>query len=445
MIEIVKRTIQSRQLIQPGDGIVIGLSGGADSTALLAALCALRTEWDLKLHAVHVNHLFRGALADRDEAYAKALCLQFDVPFTSFRTDVAALAAAQGKSFELAGREVRYAHFESVRQTEAFQKIAVAHHLDDQGETVLMRLIRGSGLEGLTGIRPSRGGVIIRPLFDCSRQQIESYCAARGLEPMVDHTNADSAYNRNFIRNEIVPCIDKRFGGSLNRQLARTAELLAEDASFMAQAVEAAWQAQVRREKSGLVIDLASLHALHPAIGKRLVRQLFSEVSGNLIDLEQCHVQQIIALTDRNGCKQFCYRGVCFSAEHGCLTVKTAVLAEAEPTLIITRVSQEEMQMSPASRTHIYVDETTVNGTLFWRHRQPGDKFVPMGMKGHKKLKDFFIDQKVPLDERDRIWLLCDAEKIIWVCGLRQNAETQVTKNTGQILKLSLSDVVTTV
>ncbi len=446
MKEIVKRTIISRRLIQPGDGIVIGLSGGADSTALLTVLCGLREEMSLRLHAVHVNHMLRGDLADRDEAYAEALCHRFEVPFTSFKTDVSALAAQCGKSFELVGREVRYGHFETLRLREGFQKIAVAHHLDDQGETVLLRLIRGSGLEGLLGIRPCRDGVIVRPLFDCSRQQIEAYCASQGLEPMVDHTNADSAYSRNFIRNEIIPRIDQQFGGSLSKQLSKTAELLSEDADFIQLELNQLWQTVVHEAEKTLHIDLETLKALHPAMSRRLVRRMYQTLAGDLVDLEQVHVAQILALSDERGCKQFAFKGIAFVAEHGKLSVRKVLDApENEPKLTVEPVVLEKMMLEPGNRHRIYVDQASLKGALHWRHRRPGDSFVPLGMQGRKKLKDFLIDEKVPLAERDKLWLLCDDEKIVWVCGYRQNAETRVTKNTGQILRLCLSDVVTTV
>lgn len=446
MKEIVKKTIISRQLIESGDGIVIGLSGGADSTALLTVLCALREEMSLRLHAVHVNHMLRGALADRDEAYAKSLCQQFGVPFTSFRTDVSALAAESGKSFELVGREVRYGHFEAIRQAECFQKIAVAHHLDDQGETVMLRLIRGSGLEGLLGIRPCRGGVIVRPLFDCSRQQIEDYCAAQGLEPMVDHTNADSAYSRNFIRNEIIPRIDGHFGGSLSKQLSKTAELLAEDSDFIEFQLAQHWQTHVCETLESVSIQLEALKALHPAIGRRMIRRMYQNLAGDLIDFEQVHVTQVLALSDARGSRRFAFKGICFVAEYGKLSAcKIMDEAVREPQLIIEETDHATMMREPGSRERIYVDRATLSGTLHWRHRKPGDSFIPLGMQGRKKLKDFLIDEKVPLAERDKLWLLCDDEKIVWVVGYRQNEETRVTKNTEQIIRLCLSDVVTTI
>jgi tRNA(Ile)-lysidine synthase len=392
--------------------------------------------------------MLRGADADRDEAYSIELCERFNVPISTFKVDVSRVARENGQSFEMAGREVRYEHFEKIKQTLGFQKIAVAHHQNDQGETVLLRLIRGSGLEGLTGIRPIRDGYIIRPLFDCSRQQIEAYCESQGLMPMEDHTNADSTYNRNFIRNEIVPRIDTQFGGSVCRQLAKTAERLSEDADFIQLQLDVLWHQMVHCSLNRYTLNKKAFSEVHPALQKRLIRRLYQSLTGNLIDLEQSHVDQVRSLLEGAGRKTFCFRGVKFFAEHDWLVaeLETTMVAELPcviPTLVIEQVTATEMKACHANQLSIYVDQDSIQGTLKLRHRMPGDVFIPFGMSGRKKLKDFFIDEKVPLNERDNIWILCDDVKIVWVYGYRQSAETRVTKNTEQILRLSLSVVVT--
>lgn len=450
-------TIERHKLIEKGDGIVLGLSGGADSTALLMLLCSLKEPYQLKIHGVHIHHGLRGAYADRDEAFSRELCSSLGVSFHAEHLDVEKIAQERGLSFEMAGRELRYEVFEKERLRLGYEKIAVAHHRDDQGETILLRLIRGSGLEGLVGIRPSREGHIIRPLLMCSRKQIEAYCALKNIQPMEDHTNLDSAYSRNFLRNEIIPQIDAYFGGSLNRQLSKTASLLSEDGDYIQSVVETLWSEKVGAIEGGYRVEKKVLRDCHSALRGRLIRKMYSAVKGDLKDLEQNHVAQISDLLETEGYKSFSYKGVLFYGEHQWLNgvsdppeenleeLKGNPSLEGMPILKVQRLENscemEEKQPAKSCET-IEIDGDTVIGELRLRHRLPGDQIIPFGMTGHKKVKDLLIDAKIPLKDRDKIWLICDDEKIIWVYGIRQHEHTRVTKNTREILRLSLSDVV---
>ncbi len=451
-------TIEQHKLIEKGDGIVLGLSGGADSTALLLMLCSLKERYQLKIHGVHIHHGFRGEYADRDETFSRELCLSLGVSFHAEHLDVSKIAEERGLSFEMAGRELRYEVFEAERLKMELDKIAVAHHRDDQGETILLRFIRGSGLDGLVGIRPSREGLIIRPLLMCSRKQIEAYCASKNIEPMVDHTNFDSAYSRNFLRNEIIPAIDAYFGGSLNRQLSKTARLLSEDGDYIQSVVETLWSENVTSIEGGYRVKKKILQNTHSAIRSRLIRKMYGAVKGNLNDLEQNHVALILDLLETDGYKSFTYKGVLFYGEYewlnGVSDPTQGILKGSEdcrkhenrPTLRVEKLENSNEMANKKSTGFcqtIEIDEDTVVGNLTLRHRLPGDQIIPFGMKGHKKIKDLLIDAKIPLKDRDQIWLICDDEKIIWVYGIRQHEHTRVTKNTRQILRLSLSDVVT--
>lgn len=440
-------TIELHNLIEVGEGIVLGLSGGADSTALLLFLCAIKERYQLKIHGVHVHHGLRGAFADRDEGFSRELCLALGVSFHAERLDVCRIAQERGLSFEMAGRELRYEVFERERLRLGFNKIAVAHHRDDQGETILLRLIRGSGLDGLVGIRPSREGVIIRPLLMCSRKEIEAYCQIKGIQPMEDHTNLDSAYSRNFLRNEIIPAIDGYFGGSLNRQLSKTAAMLAEDGDYIQSVVEAFWQEKVEPLPKGYRIKKDDLLGCHSAVRGRVIRKFYSAIKGNLNGLEQSHVTQISDLLRTQGYKSFAFKGVLFYGEHQWFNAVTETWGGDEPIprLVVEAIEAlGEVEMrSPRTDESIEVDGEKIVGNLVLRHRLPGDKMIPFGMQGHKKIKDLLIDAKIPLKDRDKVWLVCDDEKVIWVYKIRQHEDTRVTKNTRQILRLSLSDVVT--
>lgn len=452
-------TTKQHNLIEKGDGIVLGLSGGADSTALLLFLNAIREAYQLKIHCVHVHHGLRGEFADRDENFSRELCSGLGVSFRAEHLDVSSIAQARGLSFEMAGRELRYEIFERERLRLGYSKIAVAHHRDDQGETILLRLIRGSGLDGLVGIRPLREGVIIRPLLMCSRKQIEAYCASKGIQAMEDHTNLDSTYSRNFLRNEIIPTIDGYFGGSLNRQLSKTAAMLSEDGDFIQSVVEGLWESAIQSMPEGYRIEKDQFLKTHKAIQGRLIRKMYAEVKGDLKDLEQSHVSRISDLASTQGYKAFAFKGVRFYGEHQWLNVVSEGGEKATdpvacdlgkenphlPKLLVETLEAvgEDVKYFSNTNSFIEVDAASIVGNLVLRHRLPGDKIIPFGMKGHKKIKDLLIDAKIPLKDRDQIWLVCDDEKVVWVYKIRQHEDTRVTKNTRQILRLSLSDVVT--
>lgn len=449
MENAVKRTIQKHQLLYKGDGVIIGLSGGADSSALLVVLKKLSGELNLKLAAIHVNHQLRGEEALRDQIFAEKLCHRLEIPFKVVSVDVGNVAKTKGISFEMAGRDVRYEAFEAYRQALGYEKIAVAHHLNDQAETVLQRLIRGSGLEGLAGMRPRRDEVVIRPLLYVSRADIEAYCQSEQIEILVDHTNLETEYSRNFVRLELIPQIDQRFQTKVSETIARTADLLAQDADYFEMQVEDHWSSLVKYEVGELLVSTEALLKLHPALQGRVIRRLFKEINGQTTDLSHVHVAQILRICSGRAMKCFVYRRVSFTACGGLLRttlvnedLPLAPENEKMPTIVIETVTDLMNMGMKAEENAIYVNAASIQGELSLRHRQSGDRFRPWGMKGHKKLKDFFVDLKIPREDRDQIWLLCDEEKILWVCGWRQSEDTRVTELTNQILKLSLSEVV---
>lgn len=449
MENAVKRTIQKHQLLCKGDGVIIGLSGGADSSALLVVLKKLSGELNLKLAAIHVNHQLRGEEALRDQIFAEKLCHRLEIPFKVVSVDVGNVAKTKGISFEMAGRDVRYEAFEAYRQALGYEKIAVAHHLNDQAETVLQRLIRGSGLEGLAGMRPRRDEVVIRPLLYVSRADIEAYCQSEQIEILVDHTNLETEYSRNFVRLELIPQIDQRFQTKVSETISRTADLLAQDADYFEIQVEDLWSGLVKYEVGELLVSTEALLKLHPALQGRVIRRLFKEINGQTTDLSHVHVAQILRICSGRAMKCFVYRRVSFTACGGLLRttlvnedLPLAPENEKMPNIVIETVTDLKNMGMKAEENAIYVNVASIQGELSLRHRQSGDRFRPWGMKGHKKLKDFFVDLKIPREDRDQIWLLCDEEKILWVCGWRQSEDTRVTELTNQILKLSLSEVV---
>lgn len=445
MENAVLRTIQAQQLISKGDGVVVGLSGGADSSALLVVLRNLQSTLECQLHAVHVNHQLRGEEALRDQKFAEQLCQQLGISFEVVSIDVSAVAASKGISFEMAGREVRYEAFENARQRLGYHKIAVAHHQGDQSETFMLRLIRGTGLTGLRGIRYKRDEQVIRPLLDQSRQAIEAYCQRMSIDILTDSTNLEAAYGRNFIRLKLIPDIDAFFGGDVSARLAQTATLLAEDADYLDEMAEAAFRDLVRLSESELKLDTEAFRGLHKAIQTRVIRQMFDKISGNAMNFSTSHVHQILQMMDSQERRQFVYQGVHFEKSQGILRVGTIKedVKQPKPKLIIETVIDSTEIGNKKDKCAIYLDADALSGELYLRHRQPKDSFIPSGMKGRKKLQDYFVDAKVPAAMRDSIWLLCDDSNILWVCGYRQSETARVTEHTSNIIRVTLSEVVT--
>ena len=246
--------IREQHMVEEGDGVLAAVSGGADSVCLLFLLCSMREELAVRLAAFHLHHGLRGAEADRDEAFVKQLCGAWQIPFYSAHEDAAAYGRERGISEEEAGRELRYSHLEALADRLSFGKIAVAHHREDQAETVVFHLFRGTGLKGMGGIRPVRGK-IIRPLLECSRQEIEGYLRENGISWCEDSTNSENTYKRNRIRNELLPWAGQYLNERASEHAAQFARFAAQaDAYFEAQA-EMILEAERRTDPEELLCD----------------------------------------------------------------------------------------------------------------------------------------------------------------------------------------------
>lgn len=297
-------TITAYELIEKGDHIVIGLSGGPDSVCLFHLLLDAADELDLTIHPVHVNHKFRPGAAEKDQAYVESLCRSRGLECKSFTVDCNALAAATGMTSEEAGRKARYdAFYDTAMEIldadgTASVKIAVAQNANDQAETILFRLLRGTGTDGLAGIaykRYERGICVIRPLLDIYRDEIEAYCEEKGLEPVTDHTNNEAIYARNRIRLELLPYLESKYNENIQQTLVRLGHIAAADKDYIWQQTQMAYEhtlieddAEASSDEGGasasggaggreVVLDRAALAELHPAIRHRVVLKAFAE------------------------------------------------------------------------------------------------------------------------------------------------------------------------
>jgi len=440
----VWRYIREHALCAPGDTLIVAFSGGADSTALLDILAHL-PGYELKLVVAHLNHLLRGEESEADEFFAREAAGRYGCSFALARVDVAARAGQAGLSLEEAGREVRYAFLREVAAKHAAAAVAVGHHRGDQAETVLLRLLRGAGGSGLSAMRPkSAAGMIVRPLLTLRRPEIEAYLRKGGLTWREDSSNADGRFLRNRIRHELLPYLES-CGQDIEERLCRTAEALAADEEVLEAAAAEAFTRAVAVTASGAEADTGVLCREPAALRKRLYRQAIQVVKGDLRRISFTHLAAIdkLVFASRPNSELIlpddirvirAYRSLRFTRQHEETMSAGSALFIGRPGDYLLpcggRLLIEE-HAGPLAAGHaagpdmLAVQAGLLQFPLTVRYFSDGDRFIPLGMSSRKKLKNLFIDRKVPLSARSRIPLLIDRGEIVWVCGLQAAEKTR--------------------
>ncbi|MBR4935342.1 MAG: tRNA lysidine(34) synthetase TilS, partial [Anaerotignum sp.] len=405
--------------------IIVGLSGGADSVALLHVLCGLKEEFQWEITAVHIHHGLRGEEADGDASFAEAFCEKLGVSCIVRKYDVKAEAEKRKMGEEETGRLLRYEVFRELAGVDG--RIAVAHHRKDQAETLLMRLCRGTGLTGLVGMAPVREN-ICRPLLFCSREEIEEYCKEHGLAWREDASNQEEKYTRNKLRLKVLPVLEE-VNPKAVEHISETAELLALDEDFLEQQASACYEDAKMDAPAGEVhLNRTKLQELHPAMKKRVLRKGMAEFLS--ADVSQVQIQALEDLLENETGKSRDFLGgirvenqydsMVFSLEKE----KTEGYCYALPVGEEIFVSEKNMTvMAWLSEKYEVDSEDTkcfdfdkVRGELFCRTRKTGDLIALKN--GRKKIKDLFIDEKVPRSERDILPLIAAGEEILWAKGL---------------------------
>ncbi|MBN2795502.1 MAG: tRNA lysidine(34) synthetase TilS [Clostridia bacterium] len=442
MIEKVELAIETYKLIEPGDKIVVAVSGGPDSMALLHSLHTLSKTYFLKLYVCHLNHMLRGEDADEDARTVKAFCDDLHIESYIFSRDIEAYAKVNQMGFEEAARDVRYKLFDYVLEKTGANKIAVGQNMNDQAETLLMRLYRGAGLEGLTAIKYKRDHVI-RPLLGINRDEIEAYVLQHNIKTCLDKTNLETDYSRNKIRLEVIPYIKENFNENIIKRLYETTMQLQEDADFIDQTVENTYRDFVHNQDQ---VNLNLWCTLHIAVQKRLLRKVVLKQSGSLKDFSGIQLNQLIELIQKksHGTKLL-VKGIYFEISYDNLLIykedtKGLIETPFKPgeTFIYKNQCLKVINLEDLKATKhvITIDVEKIVGELKIRTRLPGDRFAPLGMKGTKKLKDFMIDEKIPAKDRDDVLLLCDDEHIIWVVGYRMSELYKIDASTLESLTI---------
>jgi tRNA(Ile)-lysidine synthase len=454
-IKTVRQTIFHYRMIEPGDRVVVAVSGGPDSVCLLDILFRLRHELKVELVVAHLDHGLRPDVDASETRFVGDLAESLSLPFVTRKTE--AHLTLETASLEEKARDLRYAFLRSVKAEQAAQKIATGHTLDDQAETVLMRLIRGSGSSGLAGIPPVRNQTMIRPLIDLTRDAVREYLSAQGLSFLTDASNKDPTYLRNHIRLNLIPGL-KAIQPNVVEHLGRTAELMRAEKTYLAQEA-ARWLARWTPAGKGRDVrfPLDQFKALPEAISRHVVRQALLAAGGTLRRVSLVHIEAVEHMADgeKPQTSLTLPNGVWAIRRYGILHFTTG--KPGDPADYSQRIDGpgqwrvkglgvvirlEEVQGLAVSEPvrspwTAYLDRDRVRFPMVLRNIRPGDRFVPLGMSGKRKVKDLFIDLKIPVEQRKQIPLLTQGDEILWVCGVRIDDRFKITPKTERVLRVS--------
>lgn len=423
MKNIVAKTIKTHNLIFPGARVLLALSGGSDSVCLLHVLNDLREEMHFELFAAHLNHGIREE-ADDDCKFVQKLCADMGITCFTKKADIKKLANERKISEELAGREERYKLFDEILKKENIDLIATAHNKNDAAETILMHIIRGSGINGMKGIAYKRGN-IIRPLLDAEKTQIEQFCHENGYCFVTDKTNSECIYTRNKIRLELIPMICRNFNPSFMRVLVQNAAIISDDADFLDCEAKKLYKENVH----GGGADTADLKKMPKAIRRRIILLMYQSFSGKCENIQSVYTESILKILDSE--KSGSSVDLCGGIE---CVIETGKLFFRKKN---NKTKNYEYKIEPEKRTQVPEAGLTLTLTewkgcgekfffdstenIMVRNRRQGDVFFPTGMKGRKKLSDYFTDEKIPLSERDKIPVITCGGEPVWIVGKRRD------------------------
>lgn len=454
--EKVHRVIHEYHLIEPGELILVAVSGGPDSLALLHILHSLQKECKYRLHVVHLNHQLREEAAAEAE-FVRNFAESRDISVTILKYDIPVLLKEEGGSVQNQAREIRYRLFNQVADQIGATKIALGHHADDLAETVLMRFLRGSGLEGLVGFTALSRELLIRPLIGVTREEIENYCIEVGLSPRYDPSNQKTVYLRNQIRLELLPLLEKGYNPKLRQQLVQMSHIFDEENQVIEELARNGYRSTLLHAESNvLTFHFLLLSKKNPAILRRILRLGMETLKGDKKDLYYQHYLQMQELIYRGSPGKMLnlpndlllYRGY----KKILLGDKKSILGQRLSTydmLIPGEVELQEIDLTVQAEVvegqviiaenQVGVDADLVGNQLRVRSRQGGDRFCPLGLKGSKKVKDFFIDEKVDRLQRDRVPILTTTDnQIVWIVGYRLDDRFKVTQKTKRTCVLTI-------
>ncbi len=477
----VANFIHRHGLIAGGESLLVAVSGGADSVCLLHLLARCRDKLGVEIHVAHLNHVLRGKESDADAEYVSELARHLSLPFTIGKRDVSDYRSRKKCSLEEAARELRYSFLAETARGIGSRRIVVGHTRDDQVETILMHILRGAGISGLCGLRPSSSMIydlygpsssqeedkllLVRPLLDVTREETQRYCQEHGLAVRQDSSNMSLSFLRNRLRLELLPVL-RKYNPNVDEGLLRLADLAGEEKSFMEEHALNLWGYVAWKDGSDVCLDSAKVYDLPTSLQRQIIRMSITRVLGDDRDIELKHVDLIRAFTNKMTGKRLALpRGLACRTEYGKIILQTSSLP-CRPVVplrgeiplevpgkvllpgwrvvvsVLLRAGKDGPvwenghQNSAGEQLVAEFDLQQTGVELSVRQRQQGDVFHPLGMDMPKRLRRFMIDAKVPRSLRDSIPLVCARHRIIWVVGWRIDNRFKVNDATEKILRI---------
>lgn len=467
MLKNLYQAIQKFGLFKKGEKILLGVSGGSDSIGLLYALNAIKERFDLKIYVAHLDHMIRKKDSLQDKAFVEAVCRRLKLPFYSASVDIARISKEKKVSLEQAGRDERYRFFFEVAKELGIKTIALAHTLDDQVETIFMRLIRGCGLLGLGGIpivRRTKGFKIIRPLILITKAEVIKYLKKKRINFRNDITNLDTRFFRNKVRHRLIPYIRRYFGYSAIKNIANTGMIIQPDYEFILRYATKRLRRYLKEIEDGYILDMDFIKE-DVSLQRMFFRLTIEKLQGALNRIDYTHWLGFNSLLE---CKKDMWsydlpgdiivkkmgsklkfqrkriqpKDKGFTADLRFIKEKLnipGILHLRDKSGVIKAELVEQVPNFRYKSSHYveYFDLEKLILPLLIRFRRPSDRMVPLGMRNKKRLKEIFIDEKISLHKRDRTPIVLSGDKVIWVCGVKRSNSALVGPNTKKIVKLS--------
>lgn len=459
MLEKVKKYVTEWDMLREKDKVVVGVSGGADSVCLLFVLIELRKQIPFEIIAVHVNHELRGEAAKRDEEYVKTLCNTLGIVCETYSENVELIAKNRKQSTEEAGRTVRYEKFRQVMEMHGGTRIALAHHKNDNVETLIMNLARGSGLKGLGGIRPVSGD-IIRPLLCVKRSEIEKYLDEHQISYCTDATNESDDYTRNRVRNHVIPYLEEYVNAGVVNHLDETMQQMREIHAYLQVQMCSVYNKFVQEEEGIYIIKEAGWNNVPKVLQSMVVKEVLVRVSGKEKNITLGHVNDISALFQKQTGRMLhlpyemeakrCYEGVSiFKRQEAKLEMPEVEIqlqigemqeySWKNQKICLSLLEHNEGEKSHSQKGGVQrFDYDIIKKGVCIRTRKPGD-YITIHPDGRtQKIKSFFINEKIPSERRDDILLVADGNHILWIVGYRTNCMYQVKGHTKHVLEIQI-------
>lgn len=444
--------IDENHLIENGDKILVALSGGADSVFLFSFLLKYKKRFRIALAAFHLNHKLRGKSANADEKFCKDFCAKNDMPFVSVSKDVKAYAKQSKGSIEEAARKIRYQELQKAAEKLGCNKIATAHNSSDNVETILLNLFKGAGLRGLSGI-PVRRENIIRPVLCLNADEIRKYLQQSKIPFRLDKSNLESDYERNFLRNEIIPKLKRKINPQLEQKVSGTSRIISEISSFVDNEVERLSKTSVKKIEEDLRINLNAISKLDKSflgsffksvVEENFKIELSSENIDDLLNLVKSQTGKSIHLKEKVSAfrerDDLVIGKKLIAKKNTPIALSIGQKVELDSKIISIEEVSKKMTKFTSNKLVEFISGDGLNKKFEVRKWKAGDKFQPIGMKGTKKVSDFLSDIKASSAEKKDHLILTNSGRIVWVIGLRIDERFKVTPKTKKILKLTLSE-----